>query len=75
MKILAVNIANEKDVPELEEILKRYGLTYIVDEKADYGFSDEEIKSLVKTKQDFLDGKTTARNWEDVENDLNRAFD
>jgi hypothetical protein len=39
-----------------------------------YLFSDAEIKILLKTKQDFLDGKTTARDWADIEEDLNRLY-
>jgi hypothetical protein len=74
MTTLTVNIADEKDVPVLQEILNRYGLTYTVEETDDYTFSQEEINGLIKTKQDFLDGKTTARDWNDVKDDLNRAY-
>ena len=74
MTTLTVNINDDKDLPVLQEILTRFGLTYTVDVDAEYVFSDEQIKSLVKTKQDFLNAKTTARNWEDIEDDLNRAY-
>lgn len=74
MTTLTVNIPNEKDLPVLQEILDRFGLDYTIDAKKDYSFSATEIESLLKTKQDFLDGKTTARNWEDIEEDLNRAY-
>ena len=74
MTTLTVNIQNEKDLPVLQEILDRFGLTYAVDTEKEYAFSEAEIKSLVKTKQDFIDGKTTARDWNDIEEDLNRAY-
>lgn len=74
MTTLTVNINDEKDLPVLQEILTRFGLTYTVDVNDEYVFSEEQIASLVKTKQDFLDGKTTARDWEDIEEDLNRAY-
>jgi hypothetical protein len=74
MTTLTVNINDDKDLPVLREILTRFGLTYTVEMDAEYVFSEEQIASLVKTKQDFLDGKTTARNWEDIEEDLNRAY-
>jgi hypothetical protein len=74
MTTLTVNINDEKDLPVLQEILTRFGLTYTVDVNDEYVFSEEQIASLVKTKQDFLDGKTTARNWDDIEEDLNRAY-
>jgi len=40
----------------------------------EFVFSIEEIESFVQTKQDFLDGKTTARNWTDIEEDLNLRY-
>ncbi len=75
MSTLTVNITNEKDLPVLQEILDRFGLSYTVDSDATYAFTKAEIESLLKTKQDFIDGKTTARDWEDIEKELNRAFD
>jgi signal recognition particle subunit SEC65 len=74
MTTLTVNIKNDSDLPVLQEILNRFGLSYTVDTDKEYPFSDAEIKSLVKTKQDFIEGKTTARNWTDIEDDLNRAY-
>ncbi|MDB4904844.1 MAG: hypothetical protein JWQ63_4125 [Mucilaginibacter sp.] len=74
MTTLTVNIQNEKDLPVLQEILDRFGLTYAVDTNKEYVFSEAEIESLVKTKQDFIDGKTTARDWNDIDEDLNRAY-
>jgi len=40
----------------------------------DHDFSPEEIESLVKTKQDFLDGKTTARDWEEIKKELEQKY-
>ena len=72
MTTLTVNIPNEKDLPLIEEILNRFGLSYQIN--TDYSFTEQEIQSLLKTKQDFLEGKTTARNWNEIEQDLNNAF-
>ena len=74
MATLTVNIPNENDLPVLQEILNRFGLTYTVDADNEYAFTEAEIEGLLKTKQDFMDGKTTARNWTDIEQDLNRAY-
>ena len=74
MTTLTVNIQNENDLPLLQEILNRFGLSYTVDVEKDYVFSEKDIAGLLKSKQDFLDGKTTARNWTDIEDDLNRAY-
>ena len=75
MTTLTVNISNENDLPVLQEILNRFGLTYTIDSENEYPFSKKDIEGFLKSKQDFLEGKTTAHNWEDVEEDLNRAFD
>ena len=74
MTTLTVNIPNEKDLPVLKEILNRFGLDYTVDNDKEFVFSKSDIDGLVKTKQDFIEGKTTARDWTDIEEDLNRAY-
>ena len=74
MTTLTVNILNDKDLPVLQEILDRFGLDYAVENEDEYVFSKEEIEGLVKTTQDYIDGKTTARDWEDVKAELKRDF-
>jgi len=72
MPTITVNIDNQKDVDLLGEILNRFGLSYQVN--TEYDFKESEIKDLLKTKQDFLEGKSSARDWNNIEQDLNRAF-
>ena len=72
MKTLTVNITDEKDLPVMEEILTHFGLSYQIN--ADYSFSEQEIKGLLKTKQDFLEGKSSAHDWSEIEQELNRAL-
>jgi len=74
MTTLTVNITDDKDLPVLQEILNRFGLSYTVDADSDHLLSETDIKALIQTRQDFLDGKTTARDWNDIEDDLNRAY-
>jgi len=74
MTTLTVNIQNDKDLPVLQEILNRFGIPYSVDADKEYVFSKEEIESLVKTTQDYIDGKTTAQDWDDVKTELRREF-
>ena len=40
----------------------------------EYAFSEEEIAGFMKTRQDYLDGKTTARDWTEIEEELNRKY-
>ncbi len=72
MPTITVNIDNQKDVDLLGEILNRFGLSYQIN--TEYDFKESEIKDLLKTKQDFLEGKSSARDWNNIEQDLNRAF-
>jgi len=74
MTTLTVNIPDDKDLAAVQEALDRFALSYIVDANADCSFNEAEVKSLLKSKQDFIDGKTTARDWKDIEEDLNRAY-
>lgn len=72
MTTLTVNFNNEKDLPIIKEILDRFGLAYQVDEQ--YEFTKAEIKGLLKTQQDFIDGNTTARDWQAIQDDLDRVY-
>lgn len=74
MTTLTVNITNESDLPVLQEILNRFGLTYTINVENEFPFSKKDIEGLLQSKKDFLEGKTTARNWDDIEEDLNRAY-
>jgi len=75
MTKLTVTIPNDNDIPFLQEVLNRFGLDYEIEaDDNGYIFSKAEIDGFIKTKHDFLDGKTTARDWKDVEEDLNRGF-
>jgi len=74
MTTLTVNIQNEKDLSVLQEILDRFGLSYSVEDNEQYVFTLAEIASLVKTKQDFIDGKTTARDWTEIEEDFDLRY-
>lgn len=74
MTKLTVSIPNDNDIPFLKEVLDRFGLDYEIDADNGYIFSEAEIKDITKTRQDYIDGKTTARDWTDIEQDLNSAF-
>ena len=74
MTRLTVNIQNEKDLSVLQEILDRFGMDYAIDEDDEYNLSKDDIEGFVKTDQDYLDGKTTARDWNDIKKDLDRKY-
>ncbi|SEN71509.1 hypothetical protein SAMN05216436_12075 [bacterium A37T11] len=75
MTTITATVSKKKDVKVLQEILERFGIEYTIDEPAEnYVFSDEELRDFEQTKHDFLAGKTTARDWEDIQKDLKRVF-
>jgi hypothetical protein len=43
------------------------------DKQGGVQLSAEEVKGLLQTRRDFLEGRTTARPWEDIKRDLRRA--
>lgn len=45
------------------------------DKQGGVQLSEEEVKGLLQTRRDFLEGRTTARPWEDIKRDLTRAKD
>ncbi|MBE8713683.1 hypothetical protein [Sphingobacterium hungaricum] len=67
MTTITATIENEKDVKVVQEILERFGIPYQIDESAEnYVFSAEQIADFELTKQEFLAGKSTAKDWEDI---------
>jgi len=75
MTTITATVQQKKDVKVLKEILERFGIDYTIEEPAeDYVFSADQIADFERTQQDFLAGKTTAREWEDIKKDLNRVY-
>lgn len=74
MTTLTVNIESESDLAVLQETLNKLGLSYDLSDESEYPFTKEQIDDFLKTRQDFIDGKTTARDWDDIEKDLDSAF-
>jgi len=74
MTTLTVNIERESDLATLQETLDKLGLNYALSNDTGHIFTKDQIESFVKNRQDFIDGKTTARDWDDIEKDLDSAF-
>jgi hypothetical protein len=74
MRTLTFNFHNEQEEKVLLAFLDSLKYDYRrVDEQKDFQLSDEEVKGLLQTKRDFLEGRTTARPWVDIKRDLRRA--
>jgi hypothetical protein len=74
MKTLSFNFHNEQEEKVLLAFLDSLKYDYQqVDEGDSFVLSEADVKDLLQTKKDFIDGKTTARPWEDIKRDLRRA--
>ncbi|PRY00207.1 hypothetical protein CLV24_1574 [Pontibacter ummariensis] len=74
MRTLTFNFHNEQEEKVLLAFLDSLKYDYRrVDEPEDFRLSEEEVKGLLQTKRDFVEGRTTARPWEDIKRDLRRA--
>jgi len=75
MTTITATVHNHEDVKLLQEVLNRFGITYTVNESADeYSFTAAELKSFRDTQKAFKEGKITAKDWNEIQEDLNRAF-
>lgn len=75
MTTITTTVSKEKDVKMLKEILECFGIDYTIEESAEECvFSETQIADFERTQRDFLAGKTTARDWEDIKKDLNRVY-
>lgn len=74
MRTLTFNFHSEQEEKVLLAFLDSLKYDYRhVDEPEDFQLSEEEVRGLLQTKRDFLEGRTTARPWEDIKRDLRRA--
>ena len=74
MRTLIFNFHNEQEEKVLLAFLDSLKYDYRrIDEQETLQLSEKEVKGLLETKRDFLEGRTTARSWEDIKPDLRRT--
>lgn len=75
MTTITATLHNNKDVKLLQEVLNRFGIAYTINEDTnEYPFTDAELKSFRDAQKAFKEGKITARDWSEIQKDLDRAF-
>lgn len=75
MTTITATLHNTKDVKLLQEVLNRFGISYTVNEDTEeYHFTDTELKSFRDTQKAFKEGKTSAKDWNEIQKELGRAF-
>ncbi|MBF9251941.1 hypothetical protein I2I11_01415 [Pontibacter sp. 172403-2] len=71
MRTLIFNFHNEQEEKVLLAFLDSLKYDYQrVDEQESFQLSDEEVKGLLQTKRDFMEGRVSARSWKDIKRDL-----
>lgn len=75
MTTITATLHNDKDVKLLQEMLNRFGIAYTINEDTnEIPFTDAELKSFRDTQKAFKEDKITARDWSEIQKDLDRAF-
>lgn len=67
-----VNLHNEEE-KALNEFLQREHYDYQSD-KNEVGLSELQKQEILKHDNDFLTGKTTAKDWNDIKRDLKSVY-
>lgn len=65
METLKIDIQNDQEKKVLLAFLDSLSYHYRSDTD-DYVLSDDQIKEMIKRKEDFLAGKTTSRSWSEI---------
>ena len=68
-----VNLHNEEQEKALIEFLEK--MHYDYQNETDFvKLSEAQKEEILKRDNDFLNGKTTARNWSDIKNELKSVY-
>lgn len=68
-----VNLRNDEEEKALYAFLDnlKYDYQTTLD---DNGLTEEQQKEIIRRDNDFINGKTTARNWEDIKRELENVY-
>lgn len=74
MRTLRFKFRNEQEEKVLLAFLNILRYDYRqVGKQESFQLSEEDVKDLLQTKCDSLEGKTTARSWEEIKRELRRT--
>ncbi len=66
---VTVNLHSEEQEKALFDFLERMDFDYQSDE-TDVFLTEDQKKEIIRRDNDFINGKTTARDWEGIKRDL-----
>ena len=70
---VTVSLTNEDQEKALIEFLEKMHYDYQSD-AADISLTEAQKQEVLKRDNDFLAGKTTARDWNDIKRDLESVY-
>ena len=70
---VTVNLETEEQEKVLIEFLEKMHYDYQSD-AMDTGLTDTQKEEILKRDNDFITGKTTARDWNDIKRDLESVY-
>jgi len=70
---VTVNLHNEEQEKALIEFLKKMHFEYQSD-IGNSGLTELQKQEILKRDNDFLTGKTSARDWNDIKRDLKSVY-
>jgi len=70
---VTVNLQTEEQEKVLIEFLERMHFDYQSDH-TNFTLSEAQMQEVIKRDNDFIDGKTTARKWNDIRRNLKSVY-
>lgn len=72
---VTVNLYTEQQEKALIDFLDSMHYDYQSSEdEVDIALTDTQKQEVLKRDADFINGKTTARNWDDINDELSRVY-
>jgi hypothetical protein len=70
---ITVNLHSEQQEKALFDFLERMDFDYSSDEN-DVFLTEDQKKEIIRRDNNFINGKTTARDWEEIKRDLQSVY-
>ena len=70
---VTVNLQTEEQEKVLIEFLEKMHFDYQSDD-TNFTLTEAQMQEVIKRDNDFINGKTTARGWNDIKRDLKSVY-
>ena len=70
---VTVNLYSAEQEKALIDFLEKMDFEY-QSEQDSFSLTDDQKQEILRRDNDFVNGKTTARNWDDIKRDLKSVY-